>query len=150
MGFKQRKLNRILEGFRKGRTFLGEGLEFENEYAEDAWKNLPQLFQQIAQDHGWSMDSIDGYMSSEVGDGEFTLVLSKDDYVFQCEFSYTYQPYGGDMESWDIQLAGPGVSMTFRHGGDEGMIEDIKTILQSFDRASVFNEDKFRSELGKR
>tara|TARA_Y100001973_G_C5182394_1_gene325666 strand:- start:1292 stop:1738 length:447 start_codon:yes stop_codon:yes gene_type:complete len=148
MKITKRQLKRIIR--EEKQNILAEGLEFENEYAEDAWKRLPQQFQEVAQGHGWSLDSLEGYMESEVGDGEFTLVLSKDEYVFQCEYSYTYRPYGGDMEYWYIQLAGPGVSMVFRHGGDEGIIDDIKTILQAFERASVFSEDKFRSELGSR
>ena len=144
MKITKRQLKRIIR--EEKRKILSEALSF-GEYGEETFGRLPQQFQDIAQRFEWSMESIDGEITSDAGDGNFTLVLSKGEYVLQCEYSYGYQARGPLGEYWNCQLTGPGVDMVFPYGSEEGLLDDIRSILSAFERATSFNKRKFKNAL---
>ena len=134
---------------------LYEGIEYASEYAEDQFSPLDTEFENIAKAYGWIMESIDGVMEDDVGSGNFDLLLIKPlpggDYALQCRYDYSYQPYGGEEDVWDVILTGPeGLDISFRYGTDGGMFEDIKSMLNAFDKSYGFNEELFRKEIAAR
>tara|TARA_B100000212_G_scaffold338267_1_gene314505 strand:- start:48 stop:491 length:444 start_codon:yes stop_codon:yes gene_type:complete len=147
MKISKKQLKKII--LEEKAKLLSEGLVYTNEYAQDTFGGTEKIFANIAQEFGWTMESIDGEITDDVGSGEYRAVFRKGEDMMELSYYYVYAPYDrGETEmEYYLKTSVGEIDGEFR---TEGWQEDLVKLFQSYDRAQSMDLQKFKSlvEMG--